>query len=681
MRAPRSSKLRIATAVPAAILVAVIATSPGNLLHRLSDRAAQWGDLPWDELAAITLLLVFAIAGGLNLLEQRRHGRLHNLLDQRAQDESAARELAARDPLTDLLNRRGLEQRFAGLSGGSEHAIVLCDLDGFKHVNDTFGHAVGDELLRRFAQGLAAIRLPAADLHCVRLGGDEFVVLVSAANALNSGIAVAHAIINMLDVADDDATWPISVSIGVASGGQYERPASRLDELLTAADTAMYDAKKSGDSLRVFSPENAATKRGKMRLFERHLSTEEDGRSLFVAALGLDHYRRIRRTHGNGVCSKIMRDLQRGLEGAEVLAVERMAPDTLGVLIATEQSAAAKEVLHELLDRLSLRQQICPPGVTLSLSGGLAGPALGTALRELVEMSQNGLDEAWRTGQRIVLYDTARQESAEADRMLLEDLTIALAHDQLDLHYQAKRCSRTGAIDSLEALARWNHPTLGPVSPSRFIGVAEQTGVIRTLTEWAVDRAIADQLVLAREGVSRPIYVNISARLICDTDFAATLLRKLVSHPGKIGIEITETAVLADPDRALHHLNDLAAAGVSIAIDDYGVGLSSLAYLKQLPANELKIDMLFISDLAESHRDPMIVRSTIDLAHGLGLRVTAEGVDDPMTEGLLRVMGCDLIQGYLISRPLDVVATIVFLKSYKAPQDNGFDLGSFTMAA
>ena len=211
---------------------------------------------------------------------------------------------------------------------------------------------------------------------------------------------------------------------------------------------------------------------------------------------------------------------------------------------------------------------------------------------------------------------------------------------------------------------RWPHPTRGSVPIERLIRLAESTGAIRDLTEWVVAQAVADQARLAASGHDLLIYVNISGVLLPDAEFAERVLATVSRAKGRIGFEVTETAVIQDPDGALANLRAFSAAGIKIAIDDYGSGLSSLSYLKQLPANELKIDRMFVSGLIDSHRDPLLVRSSIDLAHALDMEVTAEGVDDPLALSLLRVMGCDLIQGFLISPPIELSALQTFLTTF-----------------
>ena len=210
-----------------------------------------------------------------------------------------------------------------------------------------------------------------------------------------------------------------------------------------------------------------------------------------------------------------------------------------------------------------------------------------------------------------------------------------------------------GEIDSVEALIRWKHPDRGIVPPDHFIGLAEETGAIADVTRWVVQKAVADHKLMSAAGQAVPIYVNLSGRLVADAEFTRWLLTQIAELPaGDLGLEITETAIISDPKHALANLQILAEAGAPIAIDDYGAGLSSLAYLKQLPATELKIDRLFVMGLTSSHRDPLLVRSTIDLAHALEMEVTAEGVENGPTLALLRTMGCDLIQGFFIARPM-----------------------------
>lgn len=263
---------------------------------------------------------------------------------------------------------------------------------------------------------------------------------------------------------------------------------------------------------------------------------------------------------------------------------------------------------------------------------------------------------------RIVVRElSAMVESALDPLALSRDLPGAIARGEMCLHYQPKLHIRQQKVTGVEALIRWRHPERGLILPGDFIPAAEEARVISDLTLWTLDQVLADQRRLAEAGHDLEIFVNISGQLLNDAGFVAEACDKVRWANGRIGFEITETSVINDPETAIAHLREIAAIGVPIAIDDYGAGLSSLAYLKQLPARELKIDKMFVMQLTSSNRDPLIVRSTIDLAHAMEMEVTAEGVETQAALALLSVMGCDMAQGFLISRPVAFGALLAFL--------------------
>jgi EAL domain-containing protein (putative c-di-GMP-specific phosphodiesterase class I) len=220
-------------------------------------------------------------------------------------------------------------------------------------------------------------------------------------------------------------------------------------------------------------------------------------------------------------------------------------------------------------------------------------------------------------------------------------------------------------VTALEALVRWPHPKRGPLSPDLFVAMAEETGHIRQLTDFVLARALADQQALLACGHDLAISVNLSGRLVGDEDFTAAALAQAAQRGGKLCLELTETAVIDNPGAALAQLDRFAAAGIEISIDDYGSGLSSLAYLKRIKASELKIDKVFVMGMADSQRDALLIRSTIDLAHGLGMRVVAEGVEGAAAAALLTGMGCDFAQGYFIARPAPLKELLRFLDETK----------------
>ena len=302
--------------------------------------------------------------------------------------------------------------------------------------------------------------------------------------------------------------------------------------------------------------------------------------------------------------------------------------------------------------------------------GAAAGRVPQTDDVRLIEEAEEALAEA-RGGPNPVTHALGSPDAREA-RRLADELRAAIDAEQLVLFYQPKINVRRQEFTSAEALMRWRHPERGLILPGDFIAAAEEGGVIDLLTLWAIRRAIADQQTLDARGHDLRIFINISGQLLADPAFVDAACQLVAESDAKLGFEVTETSVIRDPRCAIANLQRFADIGIIIAIDDYGAGLSSLAYLKQLPARELKIDKLFITQLTSSNRDPLIVRSTIDLAHALEMEVVAEGLETHAALALLTVMGCDMVQGFLISRPIPLEALMTFLEEdrhHSAPQE------------
>ena len=267
------------------------------------------------------------------------------------------------------------------------------------------------------------------------------------------------------------------------------------------------------------------------------------------------------------------------------------------------------------------------------------------------------IDAAGRPDRVMVAHDLSALDETDRFVDLLQDLRAAIKNDALELHYMPKLRLRDDRVVCAEALCRWTHPTKGIVSPAEFIHLAEDSGLIGDLTMWTLDRAINDQReLLARDGFELGIDINLSAQLIGHEAFCDELLARIGRASGRIGLEITETAEILDSGAALDNFKRIRQAGLHVAIDDFGTGLSSLSYLRDLPADELKIDQVFVRALTTNNRDPLLVKSAIDIAHALEMEITAEGVEDEIAQALLTVMGCDNLQGYYISPPLSLPA-------------------------
>ncbi|OZA43140.1 MAG: hypothetical protein B7X81_11685 [Hydrogenophilales bacterium 17-61-76] len=271
---------------------------------------------------------------------------------------------------------------------------------------------------------------------------------------------------------------------------------------------------------------------------------------------------------------------------------------------------------------------------------------------------------AKRSGKGYALY-APDQEHSRNELSFKSELREAIHQNQLSLYFQPQIDHQRGCIVGVEALVRWNHPSRGFLVPDRFISMAEDAGLIDALTHWVLRHALIHLATLNRQGHHLTMSVNLSARNLHDLNLPATvseLLAETGVASGKLKLEITESAIMANPKDSLSILTELDHMGVTLAIDDFGTGYSSLAYLKQLPVDELKIDKSFVIDLEKRENDAVIVRSTIDLAHNLGLKVTAEGVETQAIWDTLSILGCDFSQGYLMGRAMPAEKLAIWLQ-------------------
>ncbi|HWF99669.1 MAG TPA: EAL domain-containing protein [Steroidobacteraceae bacterium] len=306
-------------------------------------------------------------------------------------------------------------------------------------------------------------------------------------------------------------------------------------------------------------------------------------------------------------------------------------------------------------------------GMTLELTlnaGICVFPDHGTAAGELMQRAQIALEDADSARLGVASYELGRDEQHRRRLTLITGLRAAAERNELTLKYQPKVDMTTRTVKGLEALVRWHHATLGPVSPGEFVPLAESAGASRLLTNWVLGAAVRQLGEWRRSGLIVQVAVNLSAPDILDPDLGDSVLRLLAAErldPGSLLLEITESAVMRDPELAARHMQPLRAAGLQFAIDDFGTGHSSLSQLSRLPVDELKIDRSFISQAAAGGSAAAIVASTIELAHGMNLSVVAEGVERPDAWNLLKRLGCDCAQGYLISPPIESAAVPAFV--------------------
>lgn len=396
---------------------------------------------------------------------------------------------------------------------------------------------------------------------------------------------------------------------------------------------------------------------------ERRLTSAPQPERVYLVAIGVDRFADVRGAIGYTLTGVMMRTLgQRLSQLVPNAPVARLSSDVLGVALLADSDADSRKRADALIQALEQPLSLEGHDLDVHISIGIAQPrAKAESPSAMIERASVALDQARGARQKVGLFDEAAYGDPARNLSLMSEMRRAIESDSLSLVHQPKYDFRNARIEAAEALVRWRHPTRGMIAPDLFIPMAEETGHIRALTEWVLKRAITDQKKFSAAGYPLTLSVNISGRLLGDDDFARTAVALVREAPHKLCFEITETAVIDNPKAALENIERFAANGVGVSIDDYGSGLSSLAYLKQLPAHELKIDKLFIESITNSQRDALLVRSTIDLAHGLGLAVVAEGVETPSAFALLASMRCDLAQGYLIARPSTVDELIAIL--------------------
>jgi EAL domain-containing protein (putative c-di-GMP-specific phosphodiesterase class I) len=271
--------------------------------------------------------------------------------------------------------------------------------------------------------------------------------------------------------------------------------------------------------------------------------------------------------------------------------------------------------------------------------------------------SQGGVD----------LYDPASDTYSLESLAMVGELRTAIERGELAVHYQPKAHAATGALIGMEALVRWNHPRHGYVPPEEIITIAEQTGLIRPLTLWVLNQALRECRAWRRDGRPFDVAVNLSIRNILDAELPTDVLRQLTDlglPASALTFEITESSIMNDPVRTVAVLGRLRSMGVRLAIDDFGTGYSSFSHLRRLPVDEIKIDKSFVQHMANDQSDHVIVRSIVDLGRNLGLKVVAEGVEDDAAWSELTSLGCDVVQGYVLTPALAPEALEVWLAQY-----------------
>ncbi|MFZ5861656.1 MAG: putative bifunctional diguanylate cyclase/phosphodiesterase [Nitrospirota bacterium] len=397
---------------------------------------------------------------------------------------------------------------------------------------------------------------------------------------------------------------------------------------------------------------------------ERH----EDARQTFaLAVMNIDQFKEINNTLGHEHGDLLLQQLATRLIGMlrESDLVARVGDHQFALLLPDTELEGALRVGDKVYDALVTPFSVGTLSIMVQASLGLAlCPDHATTAETLIQRAYVAMDTAKRSRSGRVVYSPERDHFRPRRLALMSELRYAIDHNELTLFFQPRVVMQTRRVTGVEALVRWRHPQRGIITPDEFIPLAEHSGLIKPLTQWVLTAARDQALRWRHDGYGLTVAVNLSARTLHDPSlpvFIRTLLTE-DAHPW-MELEITESTIMADPVGALDVLTQLNELKIPLAIDDFGTGYSSLAYLQKLPVATIKIDKSFVKNMATNAGDAVIVRSTIDLAHNLGLAVVAEGVETADTWTRLAELGCDSVQGYHLCKPLPAVDLTAWLST------------------
>ncbi|MGI9658141.1 MAG: putative bifunctional diguanylate cyclase/phosphodiesterase, partial [Gaiellaceae bacterium] len=414
------------------------------------------------------------------------------------------------------------------------------------------------------------------------------------------------------------------------------------------------------------------------RLRESIADGRERGLLSTVALIDLDRFKEVNDNLGHHQGDAVLREVgERLLQAARVGdTVARLGGDEFALVMpGLESMSDADLVVQQVRDKLSAPLILDEVPLQIDASIGIAiAPVHGDDAEQLLRRADIAMYRSKREKLPFSVYDGTDEDLNPRRLAMVPALRAAITSGEIELNFQPKVQLSTGEIRGVEALARWNSRKFGRVPPTEFIDLAEDTGLIRELTSYVLDQALAHTRSWLNAGVELPVAVNLSMRNLFDDDFIQSVESRLdrAGVPASlVEFEITESTVMTDTAKALDAIGRLRAIGAGISLDDFGTGHSSLAHLQRLPVDQLKIDRSFVVNMAQNEKDAFIVRSTVTLGRDLGLKIVAEGVEDELTAGLLERLGCDLVQGRFISGPLPAEELMEWLAKQLEESSNG----------
>ncbi len=404
------------------------------------------------------------------------------------------------------------------------------------------------------------------------------------------------------------------------------------------------------------------------RIRQGILLAQREHHELALLVMDLDRFKDINDTlghqYGDAVLQQVSERMREILRESDTIA--RLGGDEFAILLPNTTLEQARSLADKLLNAieepLSIGEQVLHVGGSIGIT---QYPQHGEDEVTLLQRADVAMYVAKREHRGAAVYDPSSDQHSLRNLALLGELRGGIEQNQLQLYFQPKVDLSSGKVCGVESLVRWRHPEHGLMYPDEFVPLAEQTGLIAPLSLWALKAGLNTCSNFHDDDMQMDVAVNLSVRNLQDPRFpdkVAHLIEENGANACRLRLEITETAIMADPGRALEVLNSLSTMGVKLSIDDFGTGYSSLAHLKQMPVDELKIDKSFVSGMLEDESDAVIVRSIIDLAHNIGITVVAEGVESKQIYDALKEMGCDAVQGYYMCPPVTADDLIEWLR-------------------